>query len=331
MRPQMLVGEGLADLHGVGLVAVQRLQPVIFRLEIVCQIVRSEADMMRRHRLIVESGPDTEIGDAGPVHRLVQRMPIVLITLIAGNFLLAIADLGTVTSVETGKFSEQLVTERIGPSGGRDQVSPAHIGVLCIQIALPVVLILRLQRIIPVVEAQIHPALLTETVVDAGVQVMESIPDFQGVPVLLLVVDNRHCRSRQHIQPGTAEGDIERGMIFPDRPLQVQVAGDKPQRGATVELFHIPLLRLYIDDGGQASAVASRESRLKKVHPLDRFIVEGGEKAADMVHLIDRVAVDQEQVLIRITAPDIQAGDTFRPNRHTGCQLQGTDDIGLAH
>ena len=73
-----------------------------------------------------------------------------------------------------------------------------------------------------------------------------------------------------------------------------------------MKLFHIPLLGMYIHHRRKPPTVTGRKASFEEIHTFDRFIIERGEKAPDMVHLIDRISVDQEKISIRIATSDIQ-------------------------
>ena len=76
MRPQPIIGKSLGDLHGIRQAIVQCHHPVILRSKIMYQIIAAETDMMRRHWLIIERSPDTEIRNSRHIRRLIQRMLI---------------------------------------------------------------------------------------------------------------------------------------------------------------------------------------------------------------------------------------------------------------
>ena len=61
--------------------------------------------------------------------------------------------------------------------------------------------------------------------------------------------------------------------------------------------------KIIIVGSGPAGLFAGLMLAKKGYKPL---IIERGEKAPDMVHLIDRISVDQEKISIRIATSDIQ-------------------------
>lgn len=65
-----------------------------------------------------------------------------------------------------------------------------------------------------------------------------------------------------------------------------------------MKFFHIPLLGMHIHHRRKASAVTGRETGFEEIHAFNRLIVERREKTADMIHLIDRITIDQKKVLI---------------------------------
>ena len=160
--------------------------------------------------------------------------------------------------------------------------------------------------------------------VDAGIQVVEGIAEVERFCIILfppLVHDGKR-RHTQDIEPRAAQGNVERSTVTPKWSLKVQVTRSESQRCATVILLHVPLLCLHIDDGREPPAEACRKACLIEMHTLDGFIVESGEDTAEMVHLINRITINEEEVFIRVTAPHKQPRYALRTDRDARRKLE---------
>jgi len=88
-----------------------------------------------------------------------------------------------------------------------------------------------------------------------------------------------------------------------------------------MEFLHIPFFRLHIDNRRKATAVTGWKAGLIEIHTFDRFTVKSRKYSSQVVKLVNRISVYQEQVLVDIPPAHVQAGDTFGPHRHARHQL----------
>ncbi len=96
-----------------------------------------------------------------------------------------------------------------------------------------------------------------------------------------------------------------------------------------VRFIQVAVVGTDIDDAGDTAAVAGREGTFVQGHFLDGVRLEDGEDTQHVFRIVDGKPVQQEQVLVRSAAPDVDAGETLRPALDTGQELERFDDIGL--
>ena len=128
-----------------------------------------------------------------------------------------------------------------------------------------------------------------------------------GITVL---INDRQSRPCYQIQPRTAYRDIKRGAILNNRPLQIRPCG-KPAHG------DIPVILLPVTVIHTGSLQPTRAFRqvFRRKAPFMKpgilyltFRVERREKPQQMVHMIDRISIQQIQILIGPAPTHIQAG-----------------------
>ena len=95
--------------------------------------------------------------------------------------------------------------------------------------------------------------------------------------------------------------------------------------------FGIAGLRGHVYHTRQAAAVTRGKRRLVERHIANGRHVEGRKQTAEVVHLIDRVAVDEKQVLVVVATAHHHARQSLESGRNTGLHLQGLDQIHLTH
>ena len=130
------------------------------------------------------------------------------------------------------------------------------------------------------------------------------------------------------MQPAGTERVTE--PVLDDGPLDMETVVEHAHGQRAVGLLHIAVVGADVDDAGDAAAVAGREGALVEGDVLDCFRLEDGEQAEQVVHIIDRYAVQHHEVLLRTAAPHVQACEAFLAALDAGQQLQCLDDVGLA-
>ena len=178
-----------------------------------------------------------------------------------------------------------------------------------------------IQVIHSVVHIEIQAVPVIEAMGDLGIQVVEEI-----VSVELDSFEDRRQEQGVHAPGADGIGSAS----FPKRTFQVELVRQHADAEVPVRFIQVAVVGADIDDAGDTTAVAGREGTLVQGHFLNGFRLEDGEDAQQVFRIINGNPVQQEQVLVRSAAPDIDAGEALRPALDTGQELERFDDIGLA-
>ena len=164
------------------------------------------------------------------------------------------------------------------------------------------------------------------------IEVSESIMRIILLAVALGVgVGNGERRGRNHVKPRAPHSDVEGRASFHDRAAHAQIGRSQTDAEIYVIAFGVAGLRGHVHHTRQATAVARGKRRLVERHIANGRHIEGREQTAEVVHLIDRVAVDEKEVLVVVTAAHHHARQSLEAGRNTGLHLQGLDQIHLTH
>ena len=85
-----------------------------------------------------------------------------------------------------------------------------------------------------------------------------------------------------------------------------------------------------VEHGAQAAAEAGGEGAFVEGDVLDGVGVEGREEAAHVADVVEGHAVEEEEVLVGAAAAHIHAAVALAAALHSGHELQGLDEVGLA-
>ena len=157
------------------------------------------------------------------------------------------------------------------------------------------------------------------------------IEEMITTPDLLLfpAVESFQQRPGNQLHPGTPDRHIERGFSFYDRPLQVAPQSQQTNRKITMIFIPVAIIGPYVYYGRKPSSVFGRKASFIKCCIFDGIRVKGGKETEQMVGVINRIAIQQKEVPIRITSPDMKSGHPFGPHCNTGQSLQGFHHIRL--
>ena len=170
------------------------------------------------------------------------------------------------------------------------------------------------KSILPHIKAQIGPATFRERMVHLRVYIKKVITEtLLGITVL---INDRQSRPCYQIQPRTAYRDIKRGAILNNRPLQIGPCGKQTHGDIPVILLPVTVIHTDIYNRREPSAVFRRKAPFIKPGILYRVRVERREKPQQMVHMIDRISIQQIQILIGPAPTHIQAGHSLGAYRH---------------
>ena len=218
----------------------------------------------------------------------------------------------TKTAVTHHQITKQFLPEHVVPSSRADQVSPTpqkHI------LGIPILLLTPLpESILPHIKAQIGTAPIRERVVEFRINIEEMITE--NIFDTTVLIDYSQSRPCYQIQPRTTYRDIKRGAILNNRPLQIGPCGKQTHGDIPVILLPVTVIHTDIYNRREPSAVFRRKAPFIKPGILYRVRVERREKPQQMVHMIDRISIQQIQILIGPAPTHIQAGHSLGAYRH---------------
>ena len=95
-------------------------------------------------------------------------------------------------------------------------------------------------------------------------------------------------------------------------------------------LLHIAVVGADVQDTGDSPSEPGGESPLVECHVLYSLRLEYGKQSQQVVHIVNRYTVQQDKVLCRSAAADIQAGEALYASLYAWKQLEGLHQIGLS-
>ena len=254
--------------------------------------------------------------------------------------------------VDGGEVRQQLRRELVAPVQRGVQVAPAEavlidivVAQLAVVIALPCLapVVLRRQRVLSVVDAQVHLRAAVEDVCQLCVQVVEVVGQ-RDVLLVVEVVGNGEGRPRQQIEPRAAQPNVERrsevyaalltlllSLLFAfqlDGAVQLKAAVEQSDAIGTVQALPVAIVGAHVDDRRQPAAVACGETALVEVDVLHHVGVERREETHRVVNLIERCAVDEEEVLVVVAAMHVESRGHLDALLHTRQALQRLYHVG---
>ncbi len=164
--------------------------------------------------------------------------------------------------------------------------------------------------------------------VELGVGVHESIADV-GV-LVVVVVDKRENRHRQHLVPRAAQCHRIGSLALENRTAEAERTRGEPEAERSAVTLHVALAGVHVHERRQATIVFRRKRRLVEVHIADGLGVERREQAAEMVNLVERHVVEHIQVFVGVAAMDIHPRHGLGSGRNAGLKLEALDDVALA-
>ena len=85
-----------------------------------------------------------------------------------------------------------------------------------------------------------------------------------------------------------------------------------------------------VEHSAQTAAETGGKGAFVEGDVLDSVGVEGGEEAAHVGDVVEGHAVEEEEVLVGAAAADVHAAVALAAGLHSGHELQGLDEVGLA-
>ena len=93
-------------------------------------------------------------------------------------------------------------------------------------------------------------------------------------------------------------------------------------------MLHVAVIGAHIDDTRQPATIAGGEATLVEVHVFHHVGIKRREQSHGVVDLVERGAVEQEEVLVVVATMHIEAAGQFHTLSHTAHALQRLDHVG---
>ena len=168
--------------------------------------------------------------------------------------------------------------------------------------------------------AQVQAVVLAHYPVGLGVKVVKE----------QLVSLKSFEQGEEHIQVGAPGRYHKTGLLLDYGAFYHCLGGDEAHAQGAADLLHIAVLCVDVQQGGKPSAVFGGYIALEKVCGLYRVIVEDGEEAHEVPHVIDGGLVHKDEVLVHGAAAHHESGGAFAGGLHAGHHLDDFYDIRLS-
>ena len=152
--------------------------------------------------------------------------------------------------------------------------------------------------------------LLAQLVICLRIQIVKVKAAFVEVRVL------RQLQKKIRIRPASA--DKKRSLILHDRPLDIQSRIDQPDTPADAIALVVAIIHPDVHDRRQPAAIIGRFFAFVYGDVFDGIRIESGEKAQQMVGVVDDGLIQQDQVLCGRPAPDKKSAAAVPCRLHAG-------------
>ena len=124
--------------------------------------------------------------------------------------------------------------------------------------------------------------------------------------------------------------EAEGQLVLDDGSFQMDLVRECANPHAAVELLQVAVVRTDVDDAGDAAAVAGGEAALVEGNLFHGLRLEDGEYTHQVLGVVERDAVEQQQVLFGTAASHIDAAESFGAALHSRHQLNRLQHVVLA-
>ena len=179
------------------------------RSELVEGVVVAEADVVVRRWSVVELRTVAQVADGGAVVVFNVGMVVYVVFFVEGLLVVGGEQRGAVVGIDGGEVRQQLRRELVAPVQRGVQVAPAESVLVDVAIAQAAVVftipgftpvVLRAERVLSVVDAQIHLRPSVEDVRQLRVQVVEVVGQ-RNLLLVVVVVGNGEGWPSQQVEP----------------------------------------------------------------------------------------------------------------------------------
>ena len=298
------------------------IMPVVglLRTEEVVEVCRPHPHMVVRAGTVVQLGMVTDVVDGRAAALLLKRqLPTVFARLLV---ILQEIVVGAVVGIQSADGSKETGRPPVLPVERRRRVAPLHVElhvveilVIVLDVTVVMLLAVHLEEVVARIETERGATPVGEDVRHLRIDVVEGITHVELVSPRTVVGGKE--RSGKCVEPCAPHCHVERGPALPQRTFQLKPSVEQSQTEGAVQLLQVAVVGTYVDHRRQTSAIACRETALVEVDVLHDVGVEGREQTAQVVHLVERRPVEQEEVLVVASPVDIQPRNQFRAGSPT--------------
>ena len=164
---------------------------------------------------------------------------------------------------------------------------------------------------------------LVDLVADAEVHVLE-----RGTAARIAAACGKQVEDPVGI--GGPAAQDEGRAVLDDGAFQMQAARQQAQAQRALKLLAVAVAAADLEHGGDAAAVLGGNRALVEFHVVDHVGIEGRQDAEHMVRVVDRPAVEQDEVLVGGAAADVEAAGGLAHRFDAGKRHHHLQGIGLA-
>ena len=180
------------------------------------------------------------------------------------------------------------------------------------------------------VEGGVETAFVGEFVSDFGVGIVEVVASHEFGFAVDVGGEFADDGTHNEVGIGASGGDAEGSSFFDDGTFEVEFGRDGADGDIAVDFFVVAVVGGNVEDAGESSAEAGGETAFEEGDVLDGVGIESREEAAEMVDVVERDAVEEEEVLVRAASAHVHAAGAFVTGLYAGEELDGFNDVGFA-
>ena len=187
-----------------------------------------------------------------------------------------------------------------------------------------------IQCVVAHIVGGVEAAAVAEFMCHLGIEVVEIVAGVSPARETFRSCHDGDDRLNQQVAVGAPSGNTEGGLLLHDGAFEIELGGDKSHAQAAVILFVVAVVGGDVEHTAQSTTEMGRETALVEADVLHRVAVERREEAAQVVYVVHRHTVQQEQVLVGAAAAHIHARHALCTALYAGQQLHHFDNVGLA-
>ena len=294
-------------------------------------VVGAELDVVVGLGRVVEIDTSRDVADArlvGHLGRVLAHIRTIGVFVLQGEaYLVAILGVG-----HRG-VHEYLGVDDVVPTHRTHDVAPAvaQLQMLLVVGAVEYALLgfeTCIEDIVADIERAVQAATVGELVRDLGIGVVEIVASRSAH--IRRQREQRHSRLHEEVGVGAASRKAEGGLLLHNGAFDGQLGGDQARRHQSVVFFVVAVVGGDVYYAREASAEMGGEAALVHRHVLDGVGVEGREETTEVVDVVERHPVEQEQVLVGTAAAHIETAGALGARLDARHELKRFQYIGFA-